>query len=293
MFVSPRLAVLLPILISTACERGTPLEIIDAEDRQDQTSIIKADPGYQAFAIACPAATGCEGSLVLDFEQLGAEAAAVSVLVGRTEDDLREVARTDIDGSAQLVASFAEATRDDVTQDSADGYDATKSVLVMLQLENESPVKYTIDDCLHDIDGASDYLFDGQPVDLNTSDNRRPVFSLHDGSDEDTFSFDVIDSGNFDTSIRTGKAVEVTRTTSRNFSESAVFEVTYTCHSDGEVLSLEVVGETPLDVTLGIDPDCSSLDDSGTVRVTVKDPGADVFSCPKYVLSATAQPSYL
>lgn len=93
--------------------------------------------------------------------------------------------------------------------------------------------------------------------------------------------------------MTTRYVVEVTRSNSRSFSSDLVVNATYTCHSDGEVLDLEGGRESPLKVTYGINPNCNSNDDSGTVHVEVSDPGADVRSCPKYVLTARAEPSYL
>lgn len=278
------ITLLTALLLAQGCSSSDDLNIVDQGDKEDVVGAIATDPGYVMFLLPCSAKTGCRSTTILDFDQLGAEAGEVTVSIGRTQAELREVGTAPVNGKGEFILEINELADASIVSETSLGYDPSEKLIVMVELNNDNPVSYQMSNCIRDI---------LPPEGVNPLILHSP-YTLHDSADTDVFSFDVVDDFNLDTSNLTGNIIEIDRVAvGADLSAKSVTEAVYTCKSDGEEIPFELTRDRDGSYSLGLDPDCNGTDDSGTVTVKVNDPEADARSCPTYYLYAEVQASHL
>lgn len=273
------------LLLFPACASSGEVDIVDTADKEDGSWVVRADPGYRHVGLLCPAATGCKATITFDFTQLGADPADLSVLIGRSENDLKEAGSVVVNGSAELVIEIDEPPTDSVPASSLD-HDPAIRLLALIQLADENPVEYQLTHCMQDQMKHSEYF----PEEVTKK------FTIHDATDTDVFTFEVVDDPSFVALPLQGHIIEIERISDGLSAESDT-TATYTCKSDGEVLEFEltraILDNEAGDLSFGLNPDCKGLDDSGTVTITVNDPKANSRRCPGYFVYSEVQADYL
>jgi hypothetical protein len=293
------IALTLVVVASSACvASGDPaaegdVEVIDLAEAADAPQALGPSHPRVALLLGCSGATGCSFDAALSLRSVGASEARVEVRIGRDIDALTLVDTITVAAGTETRVALPVS----VPPHAGEGrvvstFEPSRHVLLQLVLLNpaNAAVTYEGGACSHDAaeaSGAEERLFDGNAA----SGYALSSFNtIHAGDDVDVYVFDVVDGYAPDLGVRFGRIVDVGINT---HSSSIAVEATYTC-TDGTVLPIERYTNAAITgQAFGLDPDCPGLDDSGQVRITVRDPSATAFSCPRYVVSAEAQPGFL